>query len=196
MGSIPMDKPQTESEGISQLAASILRDCSLMEMECHARGIPPPTLEAGTKTDFWSETLPELSVARNRALGVLDRLTALLHGPHEFLHEFVAPNWDHGTLYAFLRSKTLEHIHTSKGGRASISSLSEHSGIPEDKLSRILALLRCKNIVCEPNAGVFALTAVSEELVDDADFRAWVEFQYALHLILMARASRRLELTT
>lgn len=167
-----------EHNGIGQLAADILHECSLMEKECQTKGTAPPTLAAGTSTTFWSETSPERTAARIKALGMLDRLTALLQGPHDFLHELVATNWDHGALYTLLQSQTLEHI-ASSGGRAPLCSLSQRSGIPEDKLIRILALLRCRNIVHEPENGVFALTAVSEELINDGDFRAWVEFQYA-----------------
>lgn len=165
-----------EHKAIGQLAADILHECSVMDRECQAKNIAPPTLEAGTSTTFWSESSTEVTAARTRALGLLDKLGALLRGPHEFLHEFVASNWDHAALYAFLESQSLEHI-ASSGGGASLSSLSGKSGIPGDKLVRILALLRCKNIVQEPANGVFTLTAISEELVDDGDFRAWVEFQ-------------------
>ncbi|KAL8898821.1 MAG: hypothetical protein Q9192_001884 [Flavoplaca navasiana] len=165
-----------EHKAIGQLAADILHECSWMERECRAKNIASPMLEAGTSTAFWSDTSTEITAARANALGLLDRLSALLRGPHEFLHEFVASNWDHAALYAFLQSQSLEHI-ASSGGVASLSNLSKISGIPGDKLVRILALLRCKNIVQEPEHGVFALTAISEELIKDGDFRAWVEFQ-------------------
>ena len=167
-----------KAEGtIDQLAADILSECSFMDKQCQASSIASPSLAAGTDTTFWSVASPELVASRTRALGLLDRLTRLLQGPHDFLHELVAPNWDHGALYAFLRSSTLEQI-ASSGGQATLGSLSAASKIPEDKLLRILALLRCKNIVHEPQNGVFALTAVSEDLIRDGDFRAWVEFQY------------------
>ncbi|KAL8791883.1 MAG: hypothetical protein Q9195_005545 [Heterodermia aff. obscurata] len=168
--------PETEPQRIGQLAADILLECSLMDKQCQASGTAPPSLEAGASTAFWSETSTEIATARTRTLGLLDRLSALLLGPHDLLAEFVASNWDQGALYAFLRSQTLEHIHSS-GGHASLSSISEKSGVPEDKLVRILGLLRCKNIVHEPEDDVYALTAVSEALVSDADFKAWVEFQ-------------------
>ncbi|KAL8725158.1 MAG: hypothetical protein Q9166_007533 [cf. Caloplaca sp. 2 TL-2023] len=170
-----------EQNIIVQLAADILHECSLMNQTCQARGITPPTLQAGTTTAFWSETSTEITTARTKALGLLDRLTTLLQGPHDFLSEFVAANWDHGALYATLQSQTLEQI-SSSGGSASLSNLSNKSGIPEDKLVRILALLRCKNIVHEPEDGVFTLNAVSEKLINDADFRAWVEFQWGVEM--------------
>jgi hypothetical protein len=173
----------SEVPGITQLANMIMHECSTLETECQKDGIPPPSMLAGTSTAFWSEAAPTLTASRSRALGLLEKLTALLQGPHDFLHDFVAPNWDHGALYAFLQSSVLEHM-AAFNGRASLSALSSVSEIPEDKLARILALLRCKNIVHEPEAGVFALTAVSEELVKDDDFRAWVEFQYAYYIPL------------
>ncbi|KAL8911232.1 MAG: hypothetical protein Q9171_003579 [Xanthocarpia ochracea] len=168
-----------EYKNIGHLAVDILHQCSVIDKECQANNTAPPTLEAGTSTAFWSESSTEITAARTSALGLLDRLSALLRGPHEILHESVASNWDHAALYALLRSHTLEHI-ASSGGLASLSSLSAQSGIPSDKLVRILALLRCKNILQELDDGVFSLTAISEELIKDGDFRAWVEFQYIL----------------
>ena len=109
-------------------------------------------------------------------MGLLNQLVALLQGPHELLHDMVAPNWDHGALYVLLQSQTLENI-ASSGGRSPLSCLSNQSGVPEDKLTRILALLRCKNVVEELEPDIFSLTAVSEELIKDGDFRAWMEFQ-------------------
>ncbi|KAL8653256.1 MAG: hypothetical protein Q9210_002210 [Variospora velana] len=166
-----------EHMAIGNLAADILHECSVMDRECQAKNTAPPTLEAGTSTAFWSESSTEITAARTKALGLLDKLGAVLRGPHEFLHEYVASGWDQAALYALLQSRTLEHI-ASSGGLASLGSLSAKSGIPSDKLVRILALLRCKNIVQEPEDGVFSLTTISEKLVDDGDFRAWVEFQY------------------
>jgi hypothetical protein len=171
-----------EYKGIGQLAADILRECYRMENECLTKNIVPPTLEAGANTGFWSGSSSEIGAARFKALGLLYELSTLLQGPHDFLHEFVAPNWDHGALYVFLQSQTLEHMAASEG-KASLSELSRLSGIPGDKLARVLALLRCNNIIDEPENGVFTLTAISEELVHDADFRAWVEFQYACRYV-------------
>ncbi|KAI2831499.1 hypothetical protein CBS133816_2414 [Aspergillus niger] len=108
-------------------------------------------------------------------LGLLEQLSILIQGPQEFLHDFVASHWDHGALYAFLHSQTLEHI--ARSGRASIEDLESQSGIPADKLARILGLLRCRRIIDEPEKGVYSLTAVSEELVKDSDSRACFEFQ-------------------
>jgi hypothetical protein len=184
-----------EHKGIGQLAADILYECSLIEKRCQTEGIAPPNLVAGASTAFWSEASPELTAARSKALGLLENLTALLQGPHDFLHEFVASNWDHGALYVFLQSQTLEYI-ASSGGRSSLYNLSKRSSIPEDKLLRILELLRCRNIVHEPEDGIFTLTAVSEELINDGDFRAWVEFQYAHGSLVMLVGDEHRALTS
>lgn len=180
---------EIEEKTISQLTADILDQCSLMEKECQKTQTVLPSLAAGTRTDFWSPSSLELTTARSKALFLLERLSILLQGPHDYLHEFVASNWDHGALYAILQSNTLEHIASSRGS-ATIGHLSQQSGIPEDKLSRILGLLRCRNIVQMPENGVFTLTAVAEELLFHEDFRAWVEFEYVpfLHEIAVQRA--------
>lgn len=167
---------ELEESSIAQLAKMIMHECSTMETNCQRDGIPLPSTLAGTSTAFWSEAAPQLSTARSKALGLLEKLTTLIQGPHEYLHNFVAPNWDHGALYAFLQNSALEHMAASKGP-TSLSTLSNVSEIPEDKLARILALLRCRSLVHEPEPGMFNLTAISDELVKDTDFKAWVEFQ-------------------
>jgi len=161
---------------LRQLALDILHECTLMETACQKNDITPPSVAAGTKTTFWSDSWKDISASRSRTLGAIDTLSTLLHGPHGYLHEFVATSWDHGALYAFLQSPSLAQM-ASAGGPVTLPSLAEKSRIPEDKLMRILALLRCRNIVHEPEIGVFSLTAISEQLVKDEDFRAWVEFQ-------------------
>ncbi|KAI9648873.1 hypothetical protein NHQ30_003514 [Ciborinia camelliae] len=180
-----------ENNSITQLAGEILLECCSMERNCRLYGTPQPNLAAGASKEFWSEGLPELTESRKKTLGILSRLATLLQGPHDFLHEFVAPSWDHGALYAFLESKQLEFI-ASSGGQASLFSLSERSGVPKDKLVRILELLRCRDIVHEPRNGIFSLTAISEELLHDGDFRAWVEFQLFETRIASAHLSETL----
>lgn len=165
-----------EQDILVQLAADILRSCSSIYQTRQATGITPPTLQPGSTTAFWSDSSAEITTARRTTLGLLSRLTALLQGPYDFLSDFVASNWDHGALYAILQSQTLESMSAS-GGSASLSTLSTQSGIPEDKLLRMLQLLRCKGIVREPENEIFSLTAVSELLINDTNFRAWVEFQ-------------------
>ncbi|GKZ96849.1 hypothetical protein AnigIFM59636_011367 [Aspergillus niger] len=161
------------SSSIRELATQILALCTKLEQTCNEADIPPPSLSADTRTSFWSDS--QLTATRATALGLLEQLSILIQGPQEFLHDFVASHWDHGALYAFLHSQTLEHI--ARSGRASIEDLESQSGIPADKLARILGLLRCRRIIDEPEKGVYSLTAVSEELVKDSDSRACFEFQ-------------------
>ncbi|KAH8691026.1 S-adenosyl-L-methionine-dependent methyltransferase [Phaeosphaeriaceae sp. PMI808] len=185
------EQKESEETSIAQLASMIMRECTTMESECQKDGVSPPSMLAGTSTAFWSESTPQLLASRSKALGLLEKLTTLLQGPHDFLHEFVAPNWDHGALYAFLQTSALEHM-AAADGHATLSSLSNVSGIPEDKLARILALLRCRNLLREPEPGVFTLTAVSEELIKDEDFKAWVEFQLFETRVASAHLSQAL----
>ncbi|PWY69356.1 O-methyltransferase [Aspergillus eucalypticola CBS 122712] len=161
------------SSTIRELASQILALCTQLEQTCNEADIAPPSLSADTRSSFWSNS--EIEATRSIAIGLLEELTVLIQGPQEFLHEFVASHWDHGALYAFLHSQTLEYIASS--GRASIEDLESQSGIPADKLVRILGLLRCRHIVDEPEKGVYTLTAVSEELFRDRDSRACLEFQ-------------------
>ena len=62
-------------------------------------------------------------------------------------------------------------------GQATISKLAEQSGIPENKLLRILRLTACEQILEEVGEGVFCHTALSEALVKDDKFKAFIEFQ-------------------
>ncbi|CAL8580595.1 hypothetical protein XPA_006317 [Xanthoria parietina] len=177
-----------EQDVLVQLAADILRSCSSIYQTRQAAGITPPTLQPGSTTAFWSDSSAEITTARTTTLGQLSRLTALLQGPYDFLSDFVAANWDHGALYAVLQSQTLE-IMSASGGCASLSTLSAQSEIPEDELLRMLPLLRCEDIVREPENEIFALTAVSELLIDDINFGAWVEFQYGIGALAMLASS-------
>ncbi|KAH7076873.1 hypothetical protein BKA63DRAFT_291859 [Paraphoma chrysanthemicola] len=186
-----LSETEPEMTGVADLASMIMRECLNMETQCQKDSISPPSILVGASTAFWSETAPHLAASRSKALGLLEKLTTLLQGPRDFLHELVASNWDHGALYAFLQTPALEYM-VESGGFATLASLSNVSGIPEDKLSRILALLRCKNLLREAEPGVFTLTAVSEELVKDADFRAWVEFQLFETRVASAHLSQAL----
>jgi len=144
---------------LTPLAGQLLHHCHSIEKE---------------QDDQYAQTAS--TVARQEALGILSRLTAELQGPHEYLHELVSSNWDHGAFYAALQSKALDHIGAG-GGRISLEDLSARCNAPADKLVRILGLLRCRYLVDEPARGIYSLTAVSEHLITNADFRSWVEFQ-------------------
>lgn len=161
---------------LKQLALDILHECTLMETACQENSVDLPSLATGASTEFWSESREDITVSRSRAIGALDALNILLLGPHGFLHEFVATSWDHGALYAFLQSSALAHMASARYP-VTLRELAEKTQIPEDKLFRILSLLRCRNFVHEPESGVFTLTAISHDLVNDAEFLAWVEFQ-------------------
>lgn len=168
---------EMEQTTIDQLAAEILAESTSMQKYCYETSIASPCLVQGSDNKFWStESFPELNVSRTKTLGLLERLTTLIRGPHDFIHEFVASNWDQGALYVFLRAKILEHI-SQLGERASVGNLAAASGIPEDKLFRILGLLCCKDIIRKSEDGCYVLTAISEDLLRDSNFRAWVEFQ-------------------
>ncbi|QGA14876.1 hypothetical protein EYB26_002532 [Talaromyces marneffei] len=177
-----MDKaPDTDKRlgqmTIDQLAAEILSECASMQKFCQANSITSPSLVAGADTTFWkTEPSSKLSVSRTKTLGLLERIITLLRGPHEFIHEFAASNWDHGSLYVFLRAKIMEQI-TLLGVTANVRNIAVASGVPEDKLIRILGLLRCKDIVHEAENGIYTLTAISEDLIRHPEFRAWAEFQ-------------------
>lgn len=162
---------------IDQLAAEILSECTIMQEQCQETGIAPASLVPGSSHAFWStESSPKLTASRTKTLGLLERLTTLVRGPHDFIHEFVASNWDQGALYVCLRAKILEHI-AFLVDQANLENLAAASGIPEDKLFRILGLLRCKDIISESEDGSYNLTAISEDLLQNPDFHAWVEFQ-------------------
>ncbi|TKA62103.1 hypothetical protein B0A55_09725 [Friedmanniomyces simplex] len=113
---------------------------------------------------------------RQRVLGLIEKLKRLLQDPHQYLHEYVSTNWDHGAFYVVLEARVLETI--AEEGSSAITTLSEKSGIPADKLLRILRLLSCQYIVEEVHDEVFGLTPVSQCLIDDEDFKAWVAFQW------------------
>ncbi|KAK4890187.1 hypothetical protein LTR27_011069 [Elasticomyces elasticus] len=112
---------------------------------------------------------------RQRVLGLIDQLKKLLQDPHEYLHDYVSSNWDHGALYVALQANIFEVV--AEEGSAHITTLSRRSNIPADKLLRILRLLSCQSFVEEQDGEIFCLTDVSECLVVDKDFKAWVAFQ-------------------
>lgn len=168
MDNVQDSQKELEQMTVDKLAAEILSECTFMHEYCQA---------TSTASPFWSRESPiRLIASRTKTLGLLERLTTLLRGPREFLHEFVASNWDQGALYVFLHAKILEHI-SQLGGQANVGNLAGACGVPEGKLIRILGLLRCKNVIRESEDGIYTLTAISKDLLQDSDFRAWVEFQ-------------------
>jgi hypothetical protein len=126
---------------------------------------------------FWSTHTGPIETARQTLSGLTKQLAKLLDGPRAFLHEYVSSNWDHGALYALLELEILEKLPLEAGGQVHVSELATQSGIPEDKLLCILRLNACEGILTEVSEGVFGHTAISEVLVEDAKFAAWVGFQ-------------------
>lgn len=165
----------SESDALLSIAADLLGECHQLAKRLRARSIAEPSLAAGATTEFWSSSATDIAAPRTKALGLIETLARLIQGPHEFLHEYVSSNWEHGALYTVLQFDVLEKI--TENGHAHVSALAEQSGIPENKLLRILRLLSCKQIVNELDDGVFCHTAISKDLISDDKFKAWVEFQ-------------------
>ncbi|KAK4553138.1 hypothetical protein LTR86_009865 [Recurvomyces mirabilis] len=164
----------SDERSLLQLATDLIKECTYLEGHYETNTFFS-SADSTHKLGGQAEER-EAGAARSNALGLIEQLSHHLRGPHDYLHDFVASNWDHGALYAVLQHGILEEIQKS-GGLASVPDLALKCGIPEDKLIRILGLLRCKNIVCQPDHNYFALTPISMELLEDTDFRAWVEFQ-------------------
>ncbi|KAF2858091.1 putative O-methyltransferase [Piedraia hortae CBS 480.64] len=135
-----------------------------------------PSLEQGSSSELWTSSSGEIGKLRTSLLGLVEDMSLLLMGPHDYQHEYVSVNWDHGALYAALRSKIIDSVAQSPGGKT-VATICGETNVPQDKLLRILRLLCCKHIVKEVEDETFAPTAVCEDLVKDDNFRSWVEFQ-------------------
>ncbi|KAL1963924.1 hypothetical protein VTN77DRAFT_7730 [Rasamsonia byssochlamydoides] len=167
------------------LAGEIFFETHRLVQRLKRDAIPEPSsLEVGATSAVWDTHSGEIETARTAIAGLTKQLMKLLDGPQGFLHEYVSSNWDHGALYTLLEFGILEKIPLEKqdgGGSSScgvhVSELATHSGIPEDKLLCILRLNACEGIVKEVAQGVFGHTAISEQLVQDAKFRAFIGFQ-------------------
>jgi hypothetical protein len=166
MDSIDSSPCEVQDPHLSQIAAALLTECQRLEQQ------------KGLRKGSGDEDEDDRSLSGySCAVELLARLSYVLRGPHEYLHEFVAQNWDHGALYAALQCKIFDHIYDSPDRAVSVIELSERSSVPDDKLRRLLGLLRCKDLLAEPVEGSFRLTALSQHLMKDSRFRAWVEFQ-------------------
>ncbi|KAK5701097.1 hypothetical protein LTR17_022894 [Elasticomyces elasticus] len=130
-----------------------------------------PTLAS----QIFPESVVDAEDRRQRVLGLTDQLKKLLQDPHEYHYDYVSANWDHGALYVALQANIFEVV--AEEGSADITNLSKRSNIPADKLLRTLKLLSCQSFVEEQDCEVFCLTGISECLVADKDFKAWVAFQ-------------------
>lgn len=134
-----------------------------------------PSLEVGARSELWITHDGDIQQHSTALRGLMQQLDKLIEGPHGFLHEYVSINWEHGALYALLEFGVLEQIPVE--GAISIARLAEKSGLPSDKLLRICRLAACAGILREIEEGVFAHTAISEELVRDTGFRSFIAFQ-------------------
>ena len=166
------------SNTILALAEDILAQVSSLNNQLEQSSISQPCLAVGTSTEFWSLHSNELESARSRIFGLTKQLTNLVAGPREFLHEYVASNWDHGALYTLLDFDILEKIPVD--GSVHVSLLASQSKLPEKKLLSLLRLIACDGILDEVSDYVFGHTAISEELVRDEKLKAFIGFQYVL----------------
>ena len=158
------------------LVEEIFGQTYVLEKHLKETHIEEPSLAVGASTKLWSSPSKEIATARTSILGLTKQLTKLLYGPHAFLHEYVSSNWEYGALYTLLEFDILEKIPID--GQVHVSELAEQSGIPENKLLRVLRLTSCEQILDEISKGIFRHTAISEELVKDKKFKAFIGFQY------------------
>ena len=158
------------------LAENILGQVSRLDNHLTQNSISQPCLAVGASTELWSSKSPDIENVRSSILGWTRQLTKLLVGPHEFLHEYVSSNWEHGALYTLLEFNILEKIPLD--GKIHISLLASQANLPEEKLLSILRLISCEGILDEVSEGAFSHTAISEELVRDEKFKAFIGFQY------------------
>ena len=158
------------------LAENILGQVSCLDNLLKQNSISQPCLSTGASTELWSSKSPDIETVRSSILGWTRQLTKLLVGPHEFLHEYVSSNWDHGALYTLLEFNILEKIPLD--GKIHVSLLASQANLPKEKLLSILRLISCEGILDEVSDGTFSHTAISEDLVRDQKFKAFIGFQY------------------
>ena len=170
-----MTAQASESSALLALAENILGQVSQLDRYLKQNSISQPSLGVGASTELWSSHTTDIESPRTKILGSVKQLSKLLAGPHEFLHEYVSSNWEHGALYTLLEFDILEKIPLD--GKADVSSLASQSGLPEKKLLSILRLISGEGILDEISEGAFSHTAISEELVTDEKFKAFIGFQ-------------------
>lgn len=148
--------------------------CSLLKT-AENENTTMPSFSAGTQSKVWTARDTALAASRDRVLELSKTLCQLLQGPHEYFHDIISQNWDLGALYTIIDFGVLGKIPAN--GTASAFELAKQTGLHERKLLNILRLATCSNILCETETGVFCHTALSEELLHDEKFRAFVGFQ-------------------
>ncbi|RSL78955.1 hypothetical protein CEP51_007759 [Fusarium floridanum] len=117
----------------------------------------------------------DIEKSQSKLLGLIQKLGRTLRGPQDFLHEFVASNWDRGALYCLLECRVLDEIPLD--GQATLAQLSEKTGVPRDKLLPMLRLAACDQILLESSEHVFRHGIISRELVQDPGLKAFIGFQ-------------------
>ncbi|RSM00677.1 hypothetical protein CEP52_008979 [Fusarium oligoseptatum] len=117
----------------------------------------------------------DIEKSQSKLLGLIQKLSRTLRGPQDFLHEFVASNWDKGALYCLLECRVLDEIPLD--GQATLAQLSEKTGVPRDKLLPMLRLAACDQILLESSEHVFRHGIISRELVQDPGLKAFIGFQ-------------------
>ncbi|KAK3369271.1 putative O-methyltransferase [Lasiosphaeria ovina] len=166
---------ESNKDDLVAVAEGILKHTQELAAYLTEHSIAAPRLEAGARTELWTTHTGPVEASRTALTGLMQHLEKLVHGPHGFLHEYVSGNWEYGALNTLFEFDVLEKIPLA--GTASADELAEKTSLPAEKLLRICRLVACTGILKETEAGIFAHTAVSEELVSDAGFRAWVGFQ-------------------
>lgn len=167
---------KSNSTTLLSVAEEIFGQTYLLTKQLREKGIAEPSLAVGASTELWSSHAGEIEKAQTEIFGLTKKLTKLLHGPHGFLHEYVSSNWEYGALYTLLEFDILEKIPV--GETVHVSQLAEQSGLPLRKLLSILRLAACEDILEETTQGDFGHTAISEELVKDPGYKAFIGFQY------------------
>lgn len=157
------------------VAQSIQQHTADLVKSLQERGISEPSLDVGARSGLWEQVPKPVASAKAEIIGLSKQLCKLLQGPNGFLHDIVSPNWDLGALYAVLEFNILDMIPLD--GQVSVSDLSRQSSVPEDKLLRILRLTCCEGILTESPENIFRHTAISEALMTDKNFRAFIGFQ-------------------
>lgn len=132
---------------------------------------------AAPANELWNHPAHSSDVERSQSklLGLAQSLNRILRGPHDFLHELVASNWDKGALYCLLEHDVLDHIPLD--GSSSLTDLANRTGISAEKLLPILRLAACEQIIQESPEKVFRHELISRELVTDTGLRAFIGFQ-------------------
>jgi hypothetical protein len=110
-----------------------------------------------------------------RTIESLQKTVDGLRGPHGMLHELVAMNWDASALRCLLESNILEAL--SERDTLSLDDLVECSGIPKDKLWRIMRLLVCRDFVCDSSKEYYTLSPASAAIAQDDGLKAFLKFQ-------------------